>query len=170
MNTGGINSTGNITGSVITGSGFQTASSSTLGNITIVSGSSITINSGSVLYSGAGRGRLTGQTGAIASLATWVVGGSDGTFQVFGNVNVTTFGAGTSFNMTVAYTDEGNNARTLDLNFSTLTGTLGIAIGAAGPFEGIPSIIRAKASTSITVATSGTFLNSPVYNAEANII
>ena len=68
--------------------------------------------------------------------------------------------------MTVAYTDETNTARTLTLNFSSLTGTLGIAIAAAGPFEGIPAVIRCKASTTITVATAGTF-TSLTYNAEA---
>ena len=116
-----------------------------------------------------GRGRQTAKTAAIASLATYTVGASDGTFEVYGNINVTAFIAGT-FNMTVAYTDETNTGRTLTLNFSSLTGTLGIAItGATGPFEGIPTIIRAKASTTITMATSGTFTNL-TYNAEGTII
>ena len=110
-------------------------------------------------------GRQTAQTAAIASLLAFTVGAADGLFRIQGNVNITTFVAGT-FNMTVAYTDETNTARTLTLNFSSLTGTLGIAIAAAGPFEGIPAVIRCKASTTITVATAGTF-TSLTYNAEA---
>ena len=109
--------------------------------------------------------RQTAQTAAIASLLAFTVGAADGLFRIQGNVNITTFVAGT-FNMTVAYTDETNTARTLTLNFSSLTGTLGVAIAAAGPFEGIPTVIRCKASTTITVATSGTF-TSLTYNAEA---
>jgi len=110
-------------------------------------------------------GRQTAQTAAIASLLAFTVGASDGLFRIQGNVNITAFVAGT-FNMTVTYTDETNTSRTLTLNFSSLAGTLGIALAAAGPFEGIPSVIRVKASTAITVATSGTF-TSLTYNAEA---
>ena len=110
-------------------------------------------------------GRQTAQTAAIASLLAFTVGAADGLFRVQGNANITTFVAG-SFNMTVTYTDETNTSRTLTLNFSSLTGTLGIAITGAGPFEGIPTVIRCKASTTITVATSGTF-TSLTYNAEA---
>ena len=115
-----------------------------------------------------GRGRVTGQTAAVGSLATFTVGSVDSTFEIMGNVNVTSFTLG-SFNMTVAYTDETSTARSLTLNFSTLTGTLGVSIGAAGPFEGIPSIIRAKTATTITIATSGTFTNL-TYNAEGSIV
>jgi len=110
-------------------------------------------------------GRQTGQTAAIASLLSFTIGAADGLFRIQGNANITTFVAGT-FNMTVTYTDETNTSRTLTLNFSNLTGTLGIALTGAGPFEGIPAVIRCKASTTITVATSGTF-TSLTYNAEA---
>lgn len=114
-----------------------------------------------------GFGRSPAQTGAVASVATYTVGVSDGSFIVSANANVTTFVAGT-FNVTVAYTDETNTAQTLKLNFSSLTGTLGIAIAASGPFEGIPAHIRCKASTTITIATSGTF-TSLTYNVEGSI-
>lgn len=109
-----------------------------------------------------------GQTGAVASVATYTVGASDGSFLISANGNITTFVAGT-FNVTVAYTDETNTSQTLKLNFSTITGTIGIALAASGPFEGIPTHIRAKAGTAITVATSGTF-TSLTYNVEASII
>ena len=100
-------------------------------------------------------------------MATYTVGASDGSFWVSANVNVTAFAVGT-FNVTCTYTDETNTSQTLKMNFSTLTGTIGIAIAATGPFEGIPSHIRAKAGTAITIATSGTF-TSLTYNVEGNI-
>lgn len=114
-----------------------------------------------------GSGRSTAQTAAVASVAAYTVGASDGSFIVSANANVTTFVAGT-FNITVAYTDETNTAQTLKLNFSSVTGTLGIALAGAGPFEGIPVHIRCKASTAITIATAGTF-TSLTYNVEGAI-
>ncbi len=114
-----------------------------------------------------GQGRSTAQTGAVASVATYTVGAADGSFIVSANANITTFVAGT-FNVTVAYTDETNTAQTLKLNFASLTGTLGVALAATGPFEGIPNHIRCKASTSITIATTGTF-TSLTYNVEGII-
>lgn len=114
-----------------------------------------------------GSGRSTAQTAAVASVATYTVGAADGSFLVSANANITAFVAGT-FNVTVAYTDETNTARTLTLNFSSLTGTLGVALAATGPFEGIPAHIRCKASTAITIATTGTF-TSLTYNVEGVI-
>lgn len=111
--------------------------------------------------------RSTAQTAAVVSVVAWTVGAADGSFLISSNVNVTAFSVGT-FNVTVAYTDETNTARTLTLNFSSVTGTLGIAIAAAGAFEGIPVHIRAKAATTITIATSGTF-TSLTYNVEGAI-
>lgn len=114
-----------------------------------------------------GTGRATGQVAANASVAAYTVGAADGSFYISANTNVTTFSVGT-FNVTCAYTDETNTSRTLTLNFSTITGTLGIAIAAAGAFEGIPVHIRCKASTAITIATTGTF-TSLTYNVEGSI-
>lgn len=114
-----------------------------------------------------GTGRSTAQTGAVASVATYTCGAADGSFLISANANITTFVAGT-FNVTVAYTDETNTAQTLKLNFASLTGTLGVSLAAAGPFEGIPNHIRCKASTAITIATSGTF-TSLTYNVEGYI-
>lgn len=118
-----------------------------------------------------GNGRVTAQTAANASVATYTVGAADASYLVFANVLIT---ASTTFNftVTVAYTDEGNTARTLTLNFSQLAGTLITAITnilGAGPYEGVPLHIRAKASTTITIATTGTF-TSVTYNAEGRIV
>lgn len=112
--------------------------------------------------------RVTAQTAAVASVLAYTVGANDGTFMVSGNINITTFAVGT-FNMTVAYTDEGNTARTLTLNFTNISGTLAIAVAAAGAFNGLETQIRAKAATTITFATTGTF-TSLTYNAGALIM
>lgn len=117
-----------------------------------------------------GFGRSTAQAGAVASVATYTVGAADGSFLVSANVNIT---ASTTFSFTVTctYTDEGGTSRTLTLNFSQLTGTfvqtLTNVLG-TGTYEGIPLHIRAKASTSITIATTGTF-TLVTYNCEGVI-
>lgn len=115
-------------------------------------------------------GRATAQTAAKATLATYTVGSADGSFIVSGNVLVTT-STTHNFTMTVSYTDEGNTARTLTLSFSSLAGVIATTIintGGAVPYEGVPMHIRAKASTAITVQTTGTF-TSVTYNCEAVI-
>lgn len=114
-----------------------------------------------------GNGRSVVQSAAVTSVATYTVGSSDGSFIVSANVLVTAYTAGT-FTVTCAYTDESNAARTLTLNFSNTAGTLGINIAAVGPFNGIPLHIRCKASTAITIATTGTF-TTLTYNVEAVI-
>jgi hypothetical protein len=112
-------------------------------------------------------GRQTAQTGAIASLATFKVGATDSTFEIGGNVNVTAYVAG-SFSMVIAYADETNTLRTAYLNFSNLAGAVNTAIAAAGPFHGFPITIRAKATSTMTLSTTGVFTNL-TYNAEAII-
>lgn len=116
--------------------------------------------------------RVTAQTAASANLGgAYTTSAADGTFEVSGNINIT---ASTTFsiNMTVTYTDEGNTARTVTLNFTTLAGVISNAAitntGGTGPYEGVPIHIRAKASTTITCATTGTF-TTVTYNAECII-
>ncbi len=73
--------------------------------------------------------------------------------------------------MQVDYTDETNAAVTLTLNVTQLAGTIITVITnltGVGPYEGIPVDIRCKASTAITVKTTGTF-TALVYNVEAII-
>ncbi len=117
-----------------------------------------------------GQGRFTAQTAAKATVATYTVGASDGSFIVSANVLVTT-ATSHNFTVTCAYTDESNTARTLTLNFSTTAGVIATAIAnAAGavPYHGLPLHIRAKASTAITIATTGTF-TTVTYNVEGLI-
>lgn len=114
--------------------------------------------------------RSTAQTAAVASVATYTVPATDGSFLVSANILVTTSSVH-SFTATVAYTDEGNTSRTLTLQFSSLAGAFVTAIAnAAGavPYEGVPLHIRCKASTTITIATTGTF-TSVTYNVEGMI-
>lgn len=119
-----------------------------------------------------GSGRSTAQTAAVASVATYTVGAADGSFLISSNVNVTTSTAH-SFTVTCAYTDETNTARTLTLSFIQIGGGTPIAtitnITGAGPYEGVPNHIRCKASTAITIATTGTF-TTVTYNVEGSII
>ena len=116
-------------------------------------------------------GRSTAQTAAVASVATTTLGGSDGSFVVSANVLVTT-STTHNFTVTCAYTDEGNTARTLTFNFSSLAGVIATTIintGGAVPYEGVPMHIRCKASTAITIATTGTF-TTVTYNVEGSIV
>lgn len=117
-----------------------------------------------------GNQRVTAQT-AAASLTAIPVGGSDGTFTVSANVNMTAVTLA-SFQTTCTYTDETNTSRTLVLNFSQINGTfvttLTNALG-AGAYEGVPVHIRAKAGTNITLATVGTF-TTVTYNFEERIV
>jgi hypothetical protein len=109
-------------------------------------------------------GSSTAQTAAVASVATFTPT-ADGLFEISTNVNVTT-STTHSFAVQVTYTDEGNTARTLTVPMAQLAGTTVAAITnvtGAGPYEGVKLAIRAKASTAITILTSGTF-TSVTYN------
>lgn len=114
--------------------------------------------------------RSVAQTAAVASVATQTVGSADASYLISSNVLVTA-SVTHSFTVTVAYTDEGNTARTLTLSFSQLTGTFLTAITnvqGTGAYEGIPLHIRCKSATTITMATVGTF-TSVTYNVEGAI-
>lgn len=116
-------------------------------------------------------GRSTAQAAAVASVAAFTVGASDASFEVSANILITT-ATTHSFTATVAYTDEGNTARTATLNFATIAGVISNAaitnVAGAVPYEGVPYHIRAKAATSITIATTGTF-TTVAYNVEGII-
>lgn len=117
-----------------------------------------------------GTGRSTAQTAAVATVATYTVGASDGSFLISANVNITTSTL-YSFVVTVTYTDETSSSITSNLVFTLIDGTVLSTIanaGGTGPREGIPMRIRCKAGTTITVATSGTF-TTVTYNVESDI-
>lgn len=110
--------------------------------------------------------RVNAQT-ASASLTAYTVGAADGSFLIAANVNITAVTVA-SFQVTCTYTDETNTSRTLVLNFSQINGTLVQTLTAAlgtGAYEGVPLHIRAKAGTTITIASTGTF-TTVTYNME----
>jgi hypothetical protein len=108
---------------------------------------------------------------AVTSVNSITVGGSDGTFKISANVLVTT-ATTHAFTVTCAYTDEGGTARTATLSFTNVAGTAIVTsvANATGtvPYQGLEITIRAKAGTTITIATTGTF-TSVVYNVEGII-
>lgn len=119
-----------------------------------------------------GYARVTGKT-AASTFSTYTVGAADGSFIVSANVLVTTATLH-NFTVTCSYTDEGNTARVLTLQFSNLAGTfLTAIINTAGtvPYEGVALQIRCKASTAITIASAagGTY-TTVVYNGEGSIV
>lgn len=112
--------------------------------------------------------RLTGQTGAVASIATFTPA-ADGSFEVSANLLATT-AVGYSINCQVSWTDESNTARTQSMDFNQTTGGLAVVLTNANApiYNGIPQHIRAKANTAITISTVGTFTNI-TYNVEGII-
>lgn len=118
-----------------------------------------------------GSGRVTAQTAAASSIATYTVGAADGSFIVNANINVTN-STTHNFGVVVTYTDETNTSRSLTLPVAQLAGTVIAAITnitGAGPYEGIGLQIRCKAGTAITITTAGTF-TSVTYNGEGSIL
>ena len=112
-------------------------------------------------------GRAVGQTAANANVHSFTLSAADGSYQICANVLVTTSSA-EAFTVIVAYTDEGNTARTATMTFQLVNGTIGTNIAFANgavPYMGHPLNIRCKASTAITVATTGTFTGC-TYNVE----
>lgn len=107
-------------------------------------------------------GRTVGAVAAVSSVAAYLVGASDASFEVFMNVLVTTSTTHT-FTCECAYTDEGNTARTITMPFrlvgDTTALTSSIAATAAVPYHGVSVAIRAKAATTITLRTqaAGTY-------------
>lgn len=161
-------STGIGGGNINTGGTLTTGGAVTVG--TTISSYNGLATAGNGVASIQGSGRVTAQNAAAASVMTYTLGASDASFLVSANVNVTTATAH-SFTMTCAYTDEGNTARTITLTFSNVAGTLLNTITnvtGAGPYEGVPLHIRCKASTAVTLATTGTF-TTVTYNAEGNL-
>lgn len=145
-------------------------------NSSVVIATKIT-NYNSITTSGLGvpvvvaTGRFTAQVAAKASVSAFTVGGSDGSFEVSANVNVTASTAHT-FTTTVTYTDETNASRTLTFGFTQLSGATLITaitnVTGVGPYESPVYHIRCKAATTITVATTGTF-TTVTYNVEGII-
>lgn len=116
-----------------------------------------------------GTDRKTGLVAAQA-LATYTVGAADASYQISANVLITTATL-FNFSVTCTYTDESNTSRVVTLNFSQLSGVFVTSMTnllAAPAYEGVPLHIRAKAGTTIIIASTGTF-TTVVYNLEERI-
>lgn len=112
-----------------------------------------------------------GLVAANASLASYTVGAADATIRISANVNVTS-SVTHSFSIICTYTDETNTVRSLTLPFVqlggvALVGTITNILG-AGPYHGVGLTLRVKASTTITISSTGTF-TSVTYNARGVI-
>lgn len=175
--TGFALSQGGTTNITLTSGDGSTRLGLLLGNLglsgTVGSYNGIT-TAGQGLVSIPGYGRSTGQTAAVASVATYTVGAADASFEVSANANVTT-STTHSFSLNVTYTDEGNTSRLLVLPVAQLAGsfvTSGLItnVTGAGPYESAVIHIRAKAATAITISTSagGTY-TTVTYNVEGTI-
>jgi len=107
---------------------------------------------------------LTGQTTA-GNVVTYTTGAADSSFQISGYITVTAYTSG-SVGLQVTYTDETNTSNTVSFfPMGSNTATLSATGKSNFPVMGQ---LRVKASTTITVATVGTF--SATLNAGAKII
>lgn len=107
-----------------------------------------------------GYNRLTGQIAAVPNILTVAVGPVDAVFEalvyLFATV-ATTY----SFDVTLAFTDQGGTVRTIKLQFESVANTISNSVALAngnGPlYMGIPFMFRAKAGTNMVIAVAGTF-------------
>jgi len=116
--------------------------------------------------------RATVVTNAAQALTAFTVGAADASFVVSANVLVTT-ATTHSFTVTCTYTSEDNVSRVITFSFEQLAGTFTTTVvntNGAVPYEGVPLHIRAKAATTIQIASAagGTYTN-VVYNIEGLI-
>lgn len=167
-----VSGSGGTTGLTLTGGAITTSGTLTLGGTLAVANGGTGSSSALGIPLIVGNDRKTGLNAAQA-LATLTVPASDTTYQISTNVNITAVTIA-SFTVTCTYTDETNTSRSLVLNFSQVSGTLVQTLTAAlgaGAYEGVPLEIRAKAGTTISIASSagGTY-TSVTYNLEERIL
>jgi hypothetical protein len=118
-----------------------------------------------------GSGRITAATASTATVASYTVGASDGTFLVSANINVTTTGT-FSLQAKCSYTDETGASRSQNLPVIKADGTIvstGSITTSVEAWTGMPVRIRAQAGTTITIFTSAA-RTSGVWNVEGDII
>ncbi|MDB5343208.1 MAG: hypothetical protein JWP89_1585 [Schlesneria sp.] len=111
---------------------------------------------------------------AVTSFCSYTVpAAADAVFEVACSVLVKATSSSYNFAAKLSYTDTGGTARTATLVFQLVGGTTTIAVSNAGggvaPYLGIPVRFRAKAGTTISIATSGTFAV-VLYDIDASLI
>jgi hypothetical protein len=114
--------------------------------------------------------RVTAQSAANPSIATYTLDAFDRSFEVSMNMNVTA-ATGLSTTMSCTYTDESNTSRTMIFPTTSLSGSFlaGGLVTGTGVFETPVMHIRCKASTTITLFTATGTFSSVTYTAEGII-
>jgi hypothetical protein len=177
---GSTASTSSATGAMLSSGGLGVAGDTFLGGTLNVSGA-VTQSAKTVRYNGIattgigvvpvlGVGRVTAQSAANASIATYTAPASDGSYEVSMNLNVTAVTV-MSASLNCDYTDESNTARTMILPVQSLAGNFitGGLVTATGPYETPAMHIRVKASTQIKLYTSAGTYTGVTYTAEGVI-
>lgn len=156
-----------------------TGPATSLGNtkIRLDSNGSILVTSqsgvgGSPVIVASGR-TLAATNAAVASVATYTVGASDGSFIVSANLRVTT-ATTHAFTVECAYTDETNTTQVATFELIQSTGAaFSVSVTNANgtvPYIATPLHIRCKAGTSITIRTQAAGIyTGVVYNVEGLI-
>ncbi|MDE2101560.1 MAG: hypothetical protein KGL39_30220 [Patescibacteria group bacterium] len=111
-------------------------------------------------------GSLTAQTTTQSGVATLTVGAADGTFLIMGSVLCTAYTSG-NLNFQVVYTDPGSTVTTVSVQ-GHFTSGYGVNVSGTGDFEVQALSIRAKAGSTISINTAGTF--TLTYNVYATIM
>jgi hypothetical protein len=112
----------------------------------------------------AGQGRFAGVVAAAQTVFAFQVPGIDTSYELEANLNITTLGSG-NINVQVVYTDETGAVRTAFQVFQLVNGSTQTALATAAAFMGYVTRIRAKAGTTVTMSTTGTFTGC-TYNVE----
>jgi len=162
-----LSSTGVLSSSLVANADLATMAANTVKGVTTAgTPTDLTVEQLSVPKVVA-TGNLTGQT-TSGNVVTYTTGAADSSFMISGYITVTGYTSG-SVGLQVTYTYETNTSRTQSFYNMTGTGTLSSTLNAAGKSNyTIMGQLRVKASTTITVATTGTF--SATFNAGAKII
>jgi hypothetical protein len=169
---GGLTVTaGNITASAGNSNLTLGTGSVTAGNL-ILSGKATTYNglttAGTglpVIVSYARSGTQTNTT--VTIINAFSVPGSDTSYEISGNVNITAQ-TSVALSITATYTDVNNQSRARILPLASIAGAYGVSVATTGDFATAVMSIRCKASTTITIATTGT-VTGVTYTAEAMI-
>jgi len=100
-------------------------------------------------------GSATAQTGTNNNVVQVTVGSADTTYMIAAALNCTAYTSGT-LNVNVVYTDNHNTVTTTAIQ-GHFTSGYGTGVTGTGDFEGQVLTIRAKAASTVTITTSGTF-------------
>jgi len=101
------------------------------------------------------QGSATGQTGAVASVASYTTTAAGGSFEIGGYIDVTAFTAGT-LSLQCDYTDPAGTARTLVIPLVALAGTISTTVGAATDAQAVVVCIQTSGANLVKIYTTVT--------------